>query len=290
MKTAVKLCPDLKIAPWNRPRISECSKQVMAILSEYGPLEQMSVDEAYIDLSEHLAPVGLSDTIRKRVKAETGLPASVGLATSKLVAKVASDHQKPEGCTIVMPRTEAKFLAPLSVRVIWGIGPRTAERLGVLGIETCGQLAKAELATMTAEFGNQAESLIKRARGIDERQVVTDRGPSKSISSEWTFNEDVNDPAILQARLASMVEDVGKSVRKQNLVAHTVTVKFRLANFTTYTRQKSVNAGISTDEDILHLATQIWLEHWERGAKLRLLGVGVSNLAEPAVQQLTFSF
>ena len=290
MKTAVKLCPTLKIVSWDRPRIKQCSKQIMTILAEYGALEQVSVDEAYIDLSEHLTPVRLSNTIRKRVKDETKLPASVGLATSKLVAKIASDHDKPEGCTIVMPRTEAKFLAPLSVRVIWGIGPRTAERLATLGIITCGQLAVAEWETLRVEFGNQAASLQQRAKGIDTRQVVTDRGPAKSISSEWTFNEDINDRAVLQERLQKIAADVGQSLRKQNLVAHTVTVKFRLANFTTYTRQKSVNAGISTDQDILHLATLIWQTHWQQGAKLRLLAIGVSNLAEPTVQQLSFSF
>ena len=107
----------------------------MAILAEYGPLEKMSVDEAYVDLSEHPDPQSLAPIIRQRVKAETGLPASVGLATSKLVAKVASDHDKPEGNTVVQPGEEAAFLAPLSVRVIWGIGPRTAERLAALAIQ-----------------------------------------------------------------------------------------------------------------------------------------------------------
>lgn len=288
MRTAVKLCPTLKIVPADWPRIKECSRQVMDILAEFGPLEQMSVDEAYIDLSEHLAPVRLSDTIRKRLKAETGLPASVGLATNKLVAKVASDQNKPEGCTIVLPGTEARFLSPLPARVIWGIGPRTNERLSTLGIETCGQLARASLEMLRAEFGSQSEALQQRASGIDRRQVVTDRGPAKSISNEWTFDEDTADLQLLGERLEKMVGQVGKSLRGQSLVAHTVTVKFRLADFTTYTRQKTVQNGIDNDAEILRLARQIWRENWDQAQQLRLLGVGVSNLSEPEVQQLAF--
>ena len=171
MKRAVQKCRHLKIVPWNRPRIAECSSQVMEILREYGTVEQISVDEAYIDLSEQLAPVRLAHDIQKRVKQETGLPASVGLATSKLVAKIASDHDKPEGCTIILPGTEAKFLAPLPVQAIWGIGPRTAERLSTINIRTCGELATADLFSLRKALGNQAEALQKRAQGIDERMV-----------------------------------------------------------------------------------------------------------------------
>lgn len=288
--TAVRLCPEVKFVGHNWPRIKECSQQVMDILNDYGPLEKMSVDEAYVDLSNHPDPETLAGEIRRRVKAETSLPASVGLATSKLVAKVASDHEKPEGKTIIRPGEEAAFLAPLPVRVIWGIGPRTAERLAALAIQTCGQLAAADLTDLTAEFGSHAAGMQQRAQGIDNRPVEPDRGPPKSISNEWTFNEDVNDPAVLLARLEKMILSVGKSLRRNSLMAQTVYLKFRWADFTTFTRQKTVMVPFDTDEEIRLLAHAIWEENWPPGQRVRLLGVGVSKLSEPQQIQLGFNF
>jgi DNA polymerase-4 len=288
--TAVRLCPEVKFVNHNWPRIKECSRQVMDILSEYGPLEKMSVDEAYVDLSEHADPRTLAGNIRQQVKAETGLPASIGLATSKLVAKVASDHDKPEGNTIILPGEEATFLAPLPVRVIWGIGPRTAERLAALSIHTCGQLAASDLSELVAEFGQQAAGMQRRAQGIDDRPVEPDRGPPKSISNEWTFNEDVNDPAVLLARLEKMIVAVGRALREYDLMAQTVYLKFRWADFTTFTRQRTLVVPFDSDEEIRLLAHAIWEEHWPPGQRVRLLGVGVSKLSEPQQIQLGFNF
>ncbi len=288
--TAVRLCPHVKFVRHSWRSIKACSRQVMAILAEYGPVEKMSVDEAYIDLSAQPDPQTLAPIIRQRVKDETGLPASVGLATSKLVAKVASDHDKPEGNTIILPDEEAAFLAPLSVRVIWGIGPRTAERLAALGIQTCGQLAGAEPGDITAEFGSHGAGMQRRAQGIDSRSVEPDRGPPKSISNEWTFNEDINDPAVLLARLEKMILAVGKSLRGSNLMAQTVQLKFRWADFTTFTRQKSTAVPFDSDEDIRLLALAIWEENWPPGQRVRLLGVGVSKLSKPQQIQLGFDF
>jgi DNA polymerase-4 len=264
----------------------------MAILEEYGPLEKMSVDEAYVDLSDHPDPQTLVPEIRQRVKDETGLPASIGLATSKLVAKVASDHDKPEGNTIILPGEEAAFLAPLPVRVIWGIGPRTAERLAALAIQSCGQLATADPGDLTAEFGSHAAGMQmqRRAQGIDARSVEPDRGPPKSISNEWTFNEDINDPAVLLDRLEKMILGVGKSLRGSNLMAQTVNLKFRWADFTTFTRQKSTTVPFDSDDDIRLLAHAIWEENWPPGQRVRLLGVGVSKLSMPQQIQLGFDF
>ncbi|MCA9973463.1 MAG: DNA polymerase IV, partial [Anaerolineales bacterium] len=176
MKTAVRLCPRLRIVPANWPRIRACSRQVMDLLAEYGPVEQVSVDEAYVDVGAWDDPVPVARGVQTAVYEQTRLPASVGLASSKLVAKVASDHEKPRGCTIVLPGAEAAFLAPLPTRAIWGIGPRTAERLAGLGITTCGQLAAAEPAALYELFGRQAESLQRRARGVDGRAVQAERG------------------------------------------------------------------------------------------------------------------
>lgn len=288
--TAVRLCPTLKIVPANWPRIRECSQQVMAILADYGPLEQVSVDEAYIDLTGWADPVPLAEEIRTAVKTHTQLPASVGLASSKLVAKVASDHEKPEGCTIVLPGAEADFLAPLPVRAIWGIGPRTAERLAALGITTCGQLAEADEGRLRASFGRQSAELQQRALGLDERMVQAERGQPKSISQEWTFSQDVADPLQLQAQLRRQADSVARSLQKRSLVAHTVRVKFRWSDFTTFTRQKSTEIGLDDAEAIYRLALAIWQEHWSPGRRLRLIGVGVSGLQPAEQRQLALPF
>jgi DNA polymerase-4 len=288
--TAVRLCPNLILVPANWPRIRECSRQVMDLLRQYGPVEQISVDEAYIDLSGQAAPETVAAQIRAEVKANTGLPASVGLATAKLVAKVASDFDKPEGFTVVPPGTEADFLAPLPVRAIWGIGPKTAEKLGALGIDTCGQLAQADADILRRRFGKHGGEMQERARGIDGRSVQTERGPAKSISQEWTFNTDINDPAILREKLRQMCGKVAQSVQKRGLVAHTVTVKFRWSDFTTFTRQRSVAVGIDSEADICRLAEAIWREHWPENKPMRLLGVGVSKLEGGNGRQLGFDF
>jgi DNA polymerase-4 len=283
---AIRLCPQLKIVGRDWSDIKASSTAVMAILGEYGSVERMSVDEAFVDLSEAPDPETLAETIRHRVKEETRLPASVGLATSKLVAKVASDYDKPEGCTIVPPGQEATFLAPQPVRVIWGIGPRTAERLeNQLNIRTCGELANHDTGDLVAKFGQHAEPLQRRAMGIDRRAVHAERGPPKSISQEWTFSQDVNDPQILQEQLRKQSASVARSLQRRNLVAHTVRVKFRWADFTTFTRQKSLEVGIDDEEKIYRMALAIWLENWPSGQRMRLLGVGVSSLEEPVARQ-----
>lgn len=287
MKTAVRLCRNLLIVPANWPRINDCSKQVMDVLHQFGPVEQMSVDEAYVDLSEEDNPVETADLIRKTVKANTGLPCSVGLATSKLVAKVASDFEKPEGFTVVKPAYEASFLAPMPTRALHGVGPKTAEKLTSLNIHTCGDLAGADLLLLRRYFKNQAESLQRRAQGVDRREVVAERGQSKSISQEWTFSQDVRDRAKLKSRLWKMCKKVASSVQRKKLVAHTVTVKFRWSDFTTITRQRSLDVGIDQAEEIYRVALLIWEAHWPEGQPMRLLGVGVSNLDAPQMRQMS---
>ncbi|HFQ93338.1 MAG TPA: DNA polymerase IV [Anaerolineae bacterium] len=289
-KTAVRLCPHLKIVSANWERVRQCSRQVMDVLRQYGPVEKMSVDEAYVDLTGQAAPEEVAAEVKTAVTTQTHLPCSVGLATSKLVAKVASDHDKPDGFTVVPPGSEAAFLAPLPTRALWGIGPKTAEKLARQGIATCGQLAAADLAVLRRAVGSHAESLQRRAAGIDSRPVQAERGPAKSISQEWTFNEDVDDPEVLCESLQKMCKRVTQSIRKRQLLAHTVTVKFRWADFTTYTRQKTVEVGFDDAQTLFILAQAIWQEHWPRDKKLRLLGVGVSGLEKTEARQLGFDF
>jgi DNA polymerase-4 len=283
---AVKLCPALVFVRHNWEQIHTCSSQIMELLAHYGPVEQMSVDEAYVDLSQYPNPEQLALFLRQQVKREVGLPASVGLASSKLVAKVASDYDKPEGCTIVMPGEEARFLAPLPVRALHGIGPRTAERLAEMGLNRCGQLGQASLDELRLVFGRHGDELQQKALGIDPRPVVPESGPAKSISQEWTFNEDIGDEAQLAGKLAEMCELVAHQLQKKNLLAHTISVKFRLTDFTTFTRQKTVEVGVNQAADILRVAEAVWREFWPPGRPLRLLGVGVSNLEQPLAQQL----
>ena len=288
--TAVRLCPSLKIVSPDWSRIRECSQQVMEILRQYGPVEQISVDEAYIDLSEVADPLPLVDEMGTAVFTQTNLPASVGLATSKLVAKVASDHEKPQGRTIVLPGFEAIFLSPLSTRAIWGIGPRTAEKLAAMDIETCGQLALADLGTLHRQFGNQAESLQRRARGIDSREVHAERGLPKSISQEWTFSRDVSDPEKLKEQIRKQAESVSRSLQKRNLVAHTIKIKLRWSDFTTFTRQKSTTVGVDDVDSIYRIAESLWADNWQPERAVRLIGVGATGLKEIDQRQLGFQF
>ncbi len=291
MKTAVRLCRDLRIVSADWAQIRSASRHVMSILKEVGPIEQVSVDEAYVDLTAVEDPPQAAIALRERVSRETGLPASVGLATSKLVAKVASDFDKPAGCTIVSPLQEAAFLAPLPARVIWGIGERTSERLSEMGIETCHQLATAEVSVLESAFGNQAESLKRRAQGLDLRPVVSNRGMPKSISQEWTFNIDVGDAEKLSEKLHEMANQVSESLQRKELVARTVVVKFRWSDFTTFTRQRSTLMAIDDADEMFRVAERIWRDHWPLGREMRLIGLGVANL-EPLkkLRQLPLPF
>ena len=283
---ALRIYSRLKIVPTDWKRIRERSREVMAVLDHYGPLEQMSVDEAYLDLSVQEDPVSVAAAIKKDVKERTSLPCSVGLATSTLVAKVASDHDKPDGFSVVRPGTEAAFLAPKSTRAILGIGPRTAERLAALEIHTCGQLAAARPNQIRAALGNQAAAFIQRAQGIDNREVHSEARQAKSISQEITVSRDVIDAKLLEAQLREMCASLANSLRKKGLGAHTVTINIRLADFTTITRQKSYEVAFDGENELMRRATKICRENWKPGQFIRLLGIGVSNLEVLQVRQL----
>lgn len=286
MARAVRLCPDLTIVGHDWEAIQHSSRRVIAVLETAGPCEPMSVDEAYVDLSAEARPEARAAELQAEVRAATRLPCSVGLATSKLVAKVASDFEKPEGRTIVAPGTEAEFLAPLPVRALHGIGPATEGRLEALGIRSCGELAAADPARLARSFGRQAESLARRAAGVDARPVSTERGPRRSVSSERTFARDIALRAELEEVVARLAGEVAHALAKRDLVATTVVVKFREADFSTYTRQRPLAVPGDGRREITAAALALFRAHWPEGRPMRLLGVGVSGLAEKEATQL----
>ena len=282
---AQRRCPGLKFAKADWPRIEACSHEVMRRLSEFGPLEPLSVDEAFVDLGDEEAPEEIVPRLRKYISSETKLPASVGLATSKLVAKVASDFDKPEGCTIVSPGNEAEFLAPLPVRRLYGVGPKTGTALAELGIETCRDLVRVDIQALLPAFGNYAVVLQELAQGIDTRPVDPSPWERKQISTEHTFPKDITEREQLLAALAKLCEQVSDELTSSGRTGRTVTLKLRWSDFTTITRQRTLPSEIAAAEDILRTATVLLDRNWE-GQPVRLLGIGVSRFGTKAQTRL----
>ncbi len=285
---AVKLCPDAIWAPARFERYRELSKAVRSIFESETPLVQpVSIDEAFLDVTPgefaDEDPVAIAERIRARV-AELGITCSAGLATSKTVAKIASDYQKPDSLTIVSPGTEAAFLAPLPVSVMSGIGPQTVGRLERLGVVTLGDLARFDDSTALEVLGSYGPSLVRRARGIDDRSVH-ENAPAKSVSNERTFATDVHDPAELGCALEALVERVGSRLRAKGMAGRTVTVKLRYSDFTTRTIQRTLAAATDNEHDFLSVARELVGSAWSPGVGVRLLGVGLSGFDE-RVEQL----
>lgn len=288
---AAALCPN---AIWARPRFerySEFSRRIRQIFEDETPYVQpVSVDEAFLEVTPGRFasddPVDVAVRIQQRV-AELGLSCSVGLATSKTVAKVASDFKKPNGLTIVCPGEERAFFAPLPVRALSGVGPKSAERLEAAGIRTLGDLAALDEETATALAGSQGPMLTLRARGIDEREVVV-REPRKSISNERTFAEDLHDRAEIDDVMWFLSAKVCSRMRKHDVLARTVSVKVRYGDFTTRSAQRTLTSPSSDESVIREMAQQLLESLWTQGVGVRLLGVGVSGF-DDCVEQLTLS-
>ena len=288
MSRAVQLCPQAIVLPARHSLYREYSKRVMAILHQATPLvEQVSIDEAYLDLTAQAEVwdrgIEIARELQNRVKSEVGLSASLGVATNKLVAKVASDRDKPGGLTIVRPGEEASFLAPLPVRVLWGIGPVTAARLAEQQVATVGELALVPEETLRDMFGKHGAAMARHARGIDHRAIQTEREP-KSIGQERTFRRDLVDPQALRIQLERMSEGVSRRLQAANVAACTISIKLRYADFTTMTRQKRLPTPTAAQDRILEVAVELWQRTWERGRAVRLLGITGQRLC-PAGQQ-----
>jgi len=294
MSQALRLCPDLIIVSHTRGVYSQASRQVMARVRELTPLvEQISIDEAFLDVSDLPDPMdSIARELQNRIWQELNLPCSLGGATNKLVAKIANDVGKsrarkgdyPRAITIVPPGQEAEFLAPLPVRALWGVGPKTEEKLHALGISTIGQLAQRPEKEMARIFGQHGWELVLRARGIDNRPVQPSRGEAKSISKETTFARDVGEARVLENTLRRLAADVARTMRRKGYVGRTIKLKLRLSDFTTLTRQTTLAKPTDDERVISNEALKLFQRLWQKGQPLRLVGVGVSNLQKGLVQ------
>lgn len=292
MSTARRLCPQAVVLAGDHRLYSDYSRRFVSILHEYSPVvEKVGIDEAFVDLTgtERLfGPVTRTcRTIQRRVWEELQLGVSVGLATNKLVAKVASDFQKPRGFTVVRRGDEARFLAPLAVERLPGVGPTMLGQLRDRGIVTVGDLAKVSENLLRLTFGELGETLARRARGEDPR-LVTTREPVKSISRETTFKEDTTDTALLESTLLHLTEDVGRRLRRQRLEARTVTVKIRYSDFVTHTRSRTLRRPLDVDEAFFDEVLSLFRHGRQRRYCIRLLGVGLSNLVARSWQDDLF--
>lgn len=290
-REALKLVPDLLLVRSGFRHYSQYSKQVMDILRDTTPIvEPVSIDEAFLDVSDMPQPIGsIAIDLQKRVMQKTGLPCSLGCATSRLVAKMANDYGKkqvrtgcaPQKITVIEPGKEEEFLAPLDIQALWGVGPKTAAHLRQRGITTIGRLAALSDTDLKNYFVQHGESMRRRAKGIDNTPIHPESGDPKSVSNEMTFHEDQDDEESLLRILHGLSEKVGSRLRKAELAGTVVQIKIRYADFSTYTRQTSMKECTNLDQDIFDTAQDLFLKHWSRGRAVRLLGVGVTNLDKP---------
>ncbi len=293
--TAGRLCPK---GVFVRPRMDEYreeSRRIMRLVAESGALvEQMSIDEAYLDLSAQCQARDADESLQRslpiaralkdRIRAERQITATIGIAANKLLAKIASDHQKPDGLTLILEREKVQFLRPLPVRALYGVGKATEEVLHRAGVETVGDLQDypGDLRALTGSFGPK---LRQFALGEDDRPLELG-DEIKSISGEETFLRDTEDRQVLRACLRAQAEDIAGRLKRRRLGAHTVQVKIRYGDFTTLTRQISVEEPLTEAREIYRLGCFLLGREKLVSRPLRLLGLGVASLREPAARQL----
>jgi DNA polymerase IV len=283
IRTAKRLCPDCLFVPVNGAQYQRVSREVMAILRRFTPaVEPISIDEAFMDVTGSRALFGDGEAIAKQIKRtirdELELTASVGVATTKLVAKIGSDLRKPDGLVVVAPGDEATFLAPLAISRLWGVGPSTAAALRDFGIATIGDLQVLDRSALVRRLGPHGPSLIDRAHGVDP-DPVDDPDRAKSIGHEHTFDEDTSDPEVLERTLLAMAEGVSGRLRHAGYKASTIHVKVRDSSFETLTRQKTLAEPTDMTDPIWLAALELARPHM-RGKRIRLVGVTASNFGE----------
>ena len=285
MRTALQRCPQAVRVQPRFDRYGEVSRQVMAIFHQFTPLvEPLSLDEAYLDVTDSVtatrAPRRIALELKRRVKTELGLTISVGVAASKSVAKIASDMDKPDGLTVVPPGSEREFLGPLPVDKLWGVGPKTAARLAEEGVHTVQQLASQPEEWCRARFGQTGIDLRRLALGLDDRPVTVERD-TKSVSAETTLPQDTDDEEVLLDLVHNLSQRVARRLARGELHGRTVKVKLRLADFTTFTRQKSLAEAVQSSEEVALAAVALLRAELQPGRLFRLVGVGVSGFEPP---------
>jgi DNA polymerase-4 len=288
---AKRMAPKAIFVSPDHHRYSEISSKVMAIFGDFTPLvEPLSLDEAFLDVSGAQKLIGtpreIATKIRERVQSECGITCSVGIGPNKFIAKLASQHCKPNGLLEIRPDRIIEFLHPLPVSAIWGVGPKTNEALERLGLHTVSDIANTPKATLIRALGEASgEHLYELAWGRDERDVIVEE-PDKSISNAETFDHDEDDPEIILAGLLALTEKASSRMRERELFAKTISIKIRFANFTTITRSKTLPLPISSSHEIYDVVRKLWQNLNLDRARIRLVGVELSNLCDDAPEQL----
>lgn len=286
---ARRRCADTVFIRPDFSRYREESQAIFNIYREYTPLVQtLSLDEAYLDVSRHLGAFGsataIAQDIRRRVRVERRLTVSVGVGPNKLVAKIASDQDKPDGLTVVRPSQAAAFLAPLPVRRLHGVGPATEKILLSMGLKTIADLREAPVDLLTNRFGHWGRAMQQRAWGIDDRPVHDDH-VRKSLSTERTFDENIGEAAAIDELLTAMAEEVAQGLAKRELAASTITIKVRYPDFTTPTRSHTLPTPTADAATITAVAHELVRRTEAVERSVRLLGVGASNLVPAELGQ-----
>lgn len=286
---AYSLCPEAIFLPPRFPLYILTSEQVMTIIKSLGfSFQQVSIDEAFLDLSplaDYAAANVLAQQIKKEIEKTLGITCSIGIAPTKIVAKIASDYQKPDGLTVVEPDKVLSFLAPLAVRKIPGIGAKTDTFLHELGIRTIGELAAFDVQVLIAKFGNSGVAMHDAALGIDDSEVV-ERDGSRSVSRMTTFAEDTNDTVLLAETMGGLADDVYRTLKNDRLRFKTLTVTVRYTGFITKTKAKTL-PHFTDDEATIRSGAQMLLRNLFDGRKIRLLGLRLSTLEKHDARQTT---
>jgi DNA polymerase-4 len=291
LRTAAKLCPHAIFVDGHPQRYRECSEKVFEVLQNFSPqVEMVSIDEAYLDMTGterlHGPPLRAAHALHRAIGERTRLNCSIGIASSKLVAKVSSDQAKPNGILWVLPGQEAEFLAPLNVRKIPGVGKVMERELNALGIRTVAELAARDENFLEERFGLWGRALAGKSQGLDAGgwfdAEVGGRAEAKSISHEHTFNEDTPKAAVLESTLERLSEMVGRRLREGRVHARTLQLKLRYSDFTTLTRAHTLPAPTQLDVEIYQQVRRLLHDNWQRGRAVRLLGVQASNLEAEA--------
>ena len=286
---AWKMCPEAFYLPPNFPLYIQVSNEIMSIARKYADkFEQWGIDEAFLDTSSKVKRFEEAEALAKQLKQEIyekqHLTCSIGVSFNKLVAKIASDYQKPNGLTIVKPEEIAKFMHPLAVRKLLWVGRKTEEKLKVLGIATIGDLARCDPAVLLETFGVTGTQLYLSAQGVDCSEVE-ERTEAKSISHETTFEDDTSDKLTIAQALDAISEEVSKEAQEQNLFFKTVTIKVRFRNFETHTRSKTLQFMTNRPQNLRKISRELFASYLQSGREIRLIGVRVSNFVSAEKQR-----